>query len=120
MRWISGLVGMAALALTASAAQSASPTSLVAECQRIIPKGHPWCVLGRVVDNHTLQVLISSQDLPGERVNVWESEAAENYRPMPTLGIYTGKMVMVSGYLAKGALFHARLLLVPAYGPRKH
>ena len=118
MRRIPFFVGMATAAFMASAAQSASTTSLRDECQRI---GRPGdvCVLGRVMDDHTLMALVTTQDLPIDRPAVWASEASEPYRRIPALDRFTGRLVMVSGYWTNGALFHGRVLMVPTYAHRR-
>jgi hypothetical protein len=119
MRGISFLVGMAAAAFMASAARSASTTSLVAECQRIVPPRHA-CVLGRVMNDHTILVLVTTLDLPTDRPAVWASKAAASYRRIPALDRYAGMLVMVSGDWSDGALFDGRLLMIPTYTRRKH
>lgn len=119
MREISVLVGAAATALMASTAQGASTTSLAAECQRITPSGYV-CALGRVIDDHTILVLDTTQQLPTDRPAVWASKAAENYRLVPGLDGYAGRLVMVGGIWTNDALFHARLLMVPAYHHPSH
>lgn len=118
MRRIPLFVGIAAAALMASSAQSASTTSLRDECQRIARPGDV-CVLGRVTNDQTLLALVTTQDLPIERPAVWASDASEPYRRIPGLDRFTGRLVMVSGYWTNGALFHARVLMVPTYARRR-
>ena len=119
MRGISVLVGLGAAAFMASTAQGASTTSLRAECERIAPPGHA-CFLGKVMSDHTLLVLDSTQELPTDRPSVWASKPAEDYRRIPALDRYMDRLVMVSADWTDGALYYGRLLMVPTYTRRKH
>jgi hypothetical protein len=67
------------------------------------------------MDDHNLVVLVTTRDLPSDRTSVWASKASENYRPIPALEQYAGRLVLVSGNLSNGALFGGRLLMVPTY-----